>query len=180
MDDILFAGRNFEDLQQKMEIFLEFCRSKNIKLKPSKFQIASSVEFGGCIVSRKTLGDSVFIEPKNKRILAFVWHYRSPRLYFIWVLFFTTCSQLEGDGRRVLMCPPHLKLQLCRAAIGSISCPWGRNSCAMFLRNYRTIASIALGLGVTIHLPLTRSFLYQPEKFLQTCCYFTMLPRRKC
>ena len=91
-----------------------------------------------------------------------VWHYRSPRLYFIWVLFFTTCSQLEGDGRRVLMCPPHLKLQLCRAAIGSISCPWGRNSCAMFLRNYRTIASIALGLGVTIHLP-QRSLLYQEE-----------------
>ena len=90
-----------------------------------------------------------------------VWHYRSPRLYFIWVLFFTTCSQLEGDGRRVLMCPPHLKLQLCRAAIGSISCPWGRNSCAMFLRNYRTIASIALGLGVTIYLPPQRSLLYQ-------------------
>ena len=61
------------------------------------------------------------------------------------------------------MCPPHLKLQLCRAAIGSISCPWGRNSCAMFLRNYRIIASIALGLGVTIYLPPQRSLLYQEE-----------------
>ena len=28
------------------------------------------VEFWGCIVSRETLGDSVFIEPKNQRILA--------------------------------------------------------------------------------------------------------------
>merc|ERR1711888_300959 len=56
------------------------------------------------------------------------------------------------------MCPPHLKLQLCRAAIGSISCPWGRSSCAMFQRNYRTIASIALGLGVTTYLPQVKKF----------------------
>ena len=37
MDDVLFAGRSLEDLQQKLETFLEFCRRKNIKLKPSKF-----------------------------------------------------------------------------------------------------------------------------------------------
>ena len=49
---------------------MEFCRKKNIKLKSSKFRVASVVEFGGCIVSRETLGDSVFIEPKNQRILA--------------------------------------------------------------------------------------------------------------
>ena len=59
----------------------------------------------------------------------------SPRLYFIGVVSYTTLSKPEGDGRRVLMCPPHLKLQLCRAAIGSISCPWDRSSCAMFQRN---------------------------------------------
>ena len=70
MDDVLFAGRNLEDLKHKLETFLEFCKEKNIKLKPSKFRVASSVEFGGCIVSRETLGESVFIEPKNKRILA--------------------------------------------------------------------------------------------------------------
>ena len=66
MDDVLFAGRSLEDLQQKLETFLEFCRHKNIKLKSSKFRVASNVEFGGCIVSRESLGDSVFIEPKNQ------------------------------------------------------------------------------------------------------------------
>ena len=44
----------------------------------------------------------------------------SPRLYFIGVVSHTTCSKLEGDGRRVMMCPPHFNLwfQLCCAAIG--------------------------------------------------------------
>ena len=70
MDDILFADRDLEDLKQKLETFLEFCKKKNIKLKSSKFWMASVVEFGGCIVSRETLGDSVYIEPKNQRILA--------------------------------------------------------------------------------------------------------------
>ena len=32
--------------------------------------MASVVEFGSCIVPRESLGDSVFIEPKNQRILA--------------------------------------------------------------------------------------------------------------
>ena len=49
MDDVLFAGRNLEDLKLKMETFLEFCKKKNIKVKPSKFRVASSVEFGVCI-----------------------------------------------------------------------------------------------------------------------------------
>ena len=35
MDDVLFAGLSLEDLQQKLETFLEFCRQKNIKLKSS-------------------------------------------------------------------------------------------------------------------------------------------------
>ena len=65
MDDVLICGRNLEDLRHKMETFLGFCKEKNIKLKPSKFRVASCVVFGGCIVSRETLGESVFIEPKK-------------------------------------------------------------------------------------------------------------------
>ena len=48
-----------------------FCQEKNIKLKPSKFVISTEVEFGGCIISRETMTDSVFIEPKHNRITAF-------------------------------------------------------------------------------------------------------------
>ena len=70
MDDVLICGRNMEDLRNKMHTFLSFCKEKNIKLKPSKFMINTEVEFGGCIISRETLGESVYIEPKNNRILA--------------------------------------------------------------------------------------------------------------
>ena len=71
MDDVLIAGRDMEDLKGKLHTFLGFCQEKNIKLKPSKFLVSTEVEFGGCIISRETLGDSVFIEPKHNRILAF-------------------------------------------------------------------------------------------------------------
>ena len=71
MDDVLIAGRDMEDLKSKMHTFLGFCQEKNIKLKPSKFMISTEVEFGGCIISRETMGDSVFIEPKHNRIMAF-------------------------------------------------------------------------------------------------------------
>ena len=70
MDDVLICGVGMEDLKEKMHTFLDFCKTKNIKLKPSKFRIATEVEFGGCIISRETLEESVFIEPKNNRILA--------------------------------------------------------------------------------------------------------------
>ena len=70
MDDVLICGRDMEDLGNKMHTFLDFCKEKNIKLKPSKFRIATEVEFGGCIISRETLEESAFIEPKNNRILA--------------------------------------------------------------------------------------------------------------
>merc|ERR1711888_200140 len=71
MDDILIAGKNMEDLKEKLVTFLTFCRFKNIKLKTSKFLISTSVEFGGCLISKENLSDSVFIEPKQNRIKAF-------------------------------------------------------------------------------------------------------------
>ena len=70
MDDVLICGRDMEDLKNKMHTFLGFCKEKNIKLNPSKFLISTEVEIGGCIISRETLGESVFIEPKNNRIMA--------------------------------------------------------------------------------------------------------------
>ena len=71
MDDVLIAGRNMEDLKGKLVTFLNFCHTKNINLKTSKFLISTEVEFGGCLISKETLSDSVFIEPKQNRIRAF-------------------------------------------------------------------------------------------------------------
>ena len=52
---------------------LDFCRSKNIKLKGSKLCVSETVEFGGVRICREELGrkDSVFIAPKKQRVHAF-------------------------------------------------------------------------------------------------------------
>ena len=52
MDDILLHGRTLEELDRKLENFLEFCREKNLKLKPSKLTISEEVEFGGAYYRR--------------------------------------------------------------------------------------------------------------------------------
>ena len=54
MDDVLICGVGMEDLKEKMHTFLDFCKTKNIKLKPSKFRIATEVEFKGCIISKRS------------------------------------------------------------------------------------------------------------------------------
>ena len=51
MDDVLIHGRNLKELKDKLENFLEFCREKNLKLKPSKLNISEHVEFGGAVIS---------------------------------------------------------------------------------------------------------------------------------
>ena len=73
MDDLLFAARSIQELEEMLIKFLEFCQSKNIKLKGSKLFVSETVEFGGVRICREELGrrDSVFIEPKKQRIHAF-------------------------------------------------------------------------------------------------------------
>ena len=51
MDDVLIHRRNLKELKDKLENFLEFCREKNLKLKPSKLNISEQVEFGGAVIS---------------------------------------------------------------------------------------------------------------------------------
>ena len=51
MDDFLLYAVTLEDLEQKLIKFMEFAKSKNLKLNPKKFFISEEVEFGGSTVS---------------------------------------------------------------------------------------------------------------------------------
>ena len=46
MDDVLLYGRTLEEVKTKLETFLDFCKEKNLKLKPSKMNIGEEVEMG--------------------------------------------------------------------------------------------------------------------------------------
>ena len=72
MDDILLHAKTIPELKQKLENFLIFCRSKNLKLKPSKLNISEEVEFGGAVISSKLVNKEqvVCVLPKDKRIEA--------------------------------------------------------------------------------------------------------------
>jgi hypothetical protein len=73
MDDILLYGRDLKELKDKLENFLSFSREKNLKLKPSKWQISEQVEFGGTVISAELVKNEqvVCVLPKDKRIQAF-------------------------------------------------------------------------------------------------------------
>ena len=67
MDDILFAARSIQELEDMLSKFLNFCQVKNIKLKGSKLCVSECVEFGGVRICREELGrkDSVFIDVRS-------------------------------------------------------------------------------------------------------------------
>ena len=64
---------SMEDLEQKLIKFMEFAKSKNLKLNPNKFFVSEQVEFGGSTVTAEKCADEslIFISPKNKRIKTF-------------------------------------------------------------------------------------------------------------
>ena len=76
MDDFL----TLEDLEKKLIKFMEFAKSKNLKLNPKIFFISEEVEFGGSTVSMEKCEneDRIFISPKHKRIKTFK-ELRKPR-----------------------------------------------------------------------------------------------------
>ena len=59
MDDWLVGGTDIQDLEQKLNKLLKFCRKINLKLAPSKMEIG-----------RQVTGD-VFLEPRDGRVDAF-------------------------------------------------------------------------------------------------------------
>ena len=55
MDDILLFSETLEGLKREIEIFLDMCKKKNLKLKTSKFRIGEEDEFVGTIISSETV-----------------------------------------------------------------------------------------------------------------------------
>ena len=51
MGDFFLYGKILEDLEKKLEKFMEFTKKKNLKLNPKKFFVSKEVEFGGSNVS---------------------------------------------------------------------------------------------------------------------------------
>ena len=73
MDNFLVYRATLEDLEKKLEKFMEFAKKKNLKLNPKIFFILEQVEFGGSTVSAEKCEneDLIFISPKNKRVKTF-------------------------------------------------------------------------------------------------------------
>ena len=73
MDKFLLYRATLEDLEKKLEKFMEFAKKKNLKLNPKKFFISEEVEFGGNTVSTEKCEneDLFFISPRNKGIETF-------------------------------------------------------------------------------------------------------------
>ena len=59
------GSRTLEGLKNNLRVFLEVCRSRNMKLQPSKFTIGRKLIFGGCEISSK--GENVMINPGKRR-----------------------------------------------------------------------------------------------------------------
>ena len=73
MDDWLVSGRSLEEVEQKLEKLMKFCKDLFLKLNPDKLVFSTEVEFGGTIISSNTISQEevIFIDPKDKRIKAF-------------------------------------------------------------------------------------------------------------
>ena len=71
VNDVLIHGRTLDELKQKLVNFLQFCREKNLKLKPSKLNISETVEFGGAVIFSELVKKEQAVCGKDKRIQAF-------------------------------------------------------------------------------------------------------------
>ena len=50
VDDILTSATNIKQLEDRLKKLLTICRKTNMRLSPSKFQVGSSVVFGGTVI----------------------------------------------------------------------------------------------------------------------------------
>ena len=76
VDDILCSAQNIKQLEERMKKLLTICREKNMKIAPSKFQLGSSVVFGGTLIeAQHHIGDprkTVLLSPTPKKLEAFL------------------------------------------------------------------------------------------------------------
>ena len=50
VDDILTSAKDVRQLEVRLKKLLTVCRKRNMKISPSKFQVGSSVVFGGTVI----------------------------------------------------------------------------------------------------------------------------------
>ena len=76
VDDILCSAQNIKQLEERMKKLLTICREKNMKIAPSKFQLGSSVVFGGTVIeAQHHIGDprkTVFLSPTSTKLESFL------------------------------------------------------------------------------------------------------------
>ena len=70
MDDNLTSTGNIKQLENRLKKLLTICRKRNMKISPSKFQVGSSVVFGGTVIeAQQQKGDAkrtVFLSPTQQ------------------------------------------------------------------------------------------------------------------
>ena len=70
MDDLLIGASTLKRLKKRIEYVLQVCKSNNAKLSPSKFDVGTTVSFGGHRISHNQESNSVFIHPSEEKIEA--------------------------------------------------------------------------------------------------------------
>ena len=75
VDDILTSAGDVRQLEDRLKKLLTICRKRNMKISPSKFQVGSSVVFGGTVIeAQHQKGDSkrtVFLSHTQQKLEAF-------------------------------------------------------------------------------------------------------------
>ena len=74
VDDILCSAKDIKQLEARMKKLLNICKEKNMKIAPSKFQLGSSVVFGGTVIESQNHvgGKTVYLSPTQEKLDAFL------------------------------------------------------------------------------------------------------------
>ena len=76
VDDVLTHAKDIKQLEARMKMLLNVCRSRNMKISPSKFQLGPKVTYGGVVLeAMKVVGDTrrtVFMSPTEEKLEAFI------------------------------------------------------------------------------------------------------------
>ena len=74
MDDVLCTGSNVEQLEKRLRNLLDICRERNMKLKRKKFEVGTSVTYGGCDLASiwTKRGRQILITPSTAKLDALI------------------------------------------------------------------------------------------------------------
>ena len=104
MDDLMATAKNFDDIKNILDQNLQTCRRKNIKLNKKKFNIGTSVIFGGAKVEYVKREDRIQISPKDEKIEELLGH-EAPKTK-------KQCQSLLGSLNQLANWIPNIKLHI--------------------------------------------------------------------